>query len=110
MAASKEGSIDAVLVLSGAVLTATKLLKVVYVHGEDEEIPPQLAKHLKEIDRLYPQLRIDFLTVRGVFGPELTEKLSRRLDVPKNYMFIGTPSDHFPHSIDDLGGVRLILG
>ena len=36
--------------------------------------------------------------------------LSRRLDVPKNYMFIGTPSDHFPHSIDDLGGVRLILG
>ena len=36
--------------------------------------------------------------------------LFRRLDVPKNYMFIGTPSDHFPHSIDDLGGVRLILG
>ncbi len=70
----------------------------------------KLAKHLKEIDRLYPQLRIDFLAVRGVFGPELIEKLSRRLDVPKNYMFIGTPSDHFPHSIDDLGGVRLILG
>ncbi len=88
----------------------TKLLKVVYVHDEDEEIPPQLARHLKEIDHLYPQLRIDFLTVRGVFGPELIEKLSRRLDVPKNYMFIGTPSDHFPHSIDDLGGVRLILG
>jgi amino acid transporter len=88
----------------------TRLLKVVYVHDEEEEIPRQLAKHLKEIDRLYPQLRIDFLAVRGTFGPELIEQLSRRLGVPKNYMFIGTPGDRFPHSIDDLGGVRLILG
>jgi hypothetical protein len=43
-------------------------------------------------------------------GVSIIEKLSRRLDVPKNYMFIGTPSDRFPHRIDDLGGVRVILG
>ncbi len=35
--------------------------------------------------------------------------LSRWLEVPKNYMFIETPGDHFPHRIADLGGVRLIM-
>jgi hypothetical protein len=39
----------------------------------------------------------------------LIERLSRRLGVPKNYMFIGCPGDRFPHNIADLGGVRLIL-
>jgi hypothetical protein len=35
--------------------------------------------------------------------------LSQRLGVPKNYMFLGTPGDRFPHNIADLGGVRLII-
>lgn len=29
--------------------------------------------------------------------------------VAKNYMFIGTPGDRFPHNIAELGGVRLII-
>ncbi|MBI5016430.1 MAG: APC family permease [Deltaproteobacteria bacterium] len=88
----------------------TNRLQVVFVYAREEEVPPALADHLREIDRLYPRLRIDFVTVHGVFGPELIEALSRSLGVPKNYMFIGTPGDHFPHRIEDLGGVRLILG
>lgn len=87
----------------------TTTMVVVHVYEDEEEIPPELAKHLSEIDRLYPELRIDFLTVRGTFGPALIEVLSERLGVPKNYMFISTPGDHFPHEIQDLGGVRLIL-
>ena len=87
----------------------TNHLKVVHVHKDPKDIPPDLAECLRAIDRLYPDLRIDFLSVRGSFGPELIEQLSERLQVPKNYMFIGTPSDSFPHRIDDLGGVRLIL-
>jgi hypothetical protein len=88
----------------------TKLLNVVFAYEADTEIPAQLAEHLRSIDHLYPQLRINFIAVKGVFGPELIEGVSRRLGVPKNYMFIGTPGDRFPHRIDDLGGVRLILG
>jgi hypothetical protein len=88
----------------------TKLLNVVFVYQEESQIPPELAKHLSSIDHLYPQLRIDFTAVKGRFGPEIIESLSRRLGVPKNYMFIGTPGDRFPHRIADLGGVRLILG
>jgi amino acid transporter len=87
----------------------TKWLKVVNVYDEESNIPPDLGRQLQTIDRLYPQLRIDFLAVRGTFGPELIERLSRRLGVPKNYMFIGTPGDHFPHRVEDLGGVRLVI-
>ena len=87
----------------------TKLMKVVHVYNREEDIPTDLAEQLKTIDRLYPQLRIDFLAVKGEFCPELVESLSRRLGVPKNYMFIGTPGDRFPHRIEDFGGVRVIL-
>jgi len=87
----------------------TSRLKVVLAYDDEDEIPPHLSAHLKLIDRLYPQLRIDFVAVKGTFGPELVEAISQRLRVPKNYMFIGTPGDRFPHRIEDLGGVRVVL-
>jgi len=86
----------------------TKWLKVVHVYEHEEDIPDDLAQYLKTIDRLYPSLKIDFVAARGVFCPELIEQLSKRLWAPKNYMFIGTPGDRFPHEIEALGG-RLIL-
>ncbi|MGD8858984.1 MAG: APC family permease [Myxococcales bacterium] len=87
----------------------TDHLTVVHVYAPGEEAPAELARHLSLIDRLYPQLRIDFLAVEGTFSPGLIEALSKRLDVPKNNMFIGTPGDRFPHKIQHLGGVRVIL-
>jgi len=87
----------------------TNILKVVHVYKDEAEIPKDLVKVLRDIDHLYPHLRIDFITVKGTFGPELIERLSQRLRVPKNYMFIGTPGGGFPHRIATLGGVRLIL-
>jgi len=87
----------------------TNLLTVVHVYEKEENIPADLAAQLSMIDHLYPQMRIDFLAVRGTFGPQIIEQLSLRLNVPKNYMFIGTPGDRFPHRIEDLGGVRVIL-
>ena len=87
----------------------TKNMKFVLAYEDPKEIPKALSQKLKVIDKLYPQLRIDFIAVQGKFGPELIERLSRRLKVPKNYMFIGCPSDKFPHDIEDLGGVRLII-
>ncbi|MCA9669137.1 MAG: APC family permease [Myxococcales bacterium] len=87
----------------------TRQLKVVHLYREESEIPPELAQHLRTLDRVYPQLRIDFVAVKGSFSPEMIEKISKRFNVPKNYMFIGTPGDRFPHNIADLGGVRVIL-
>jgi len=87
----------------------TSHLKVVHAYDDEHAIPPTLAEHLRLIDQLYPQLRVDFVAVKGSFGPELVEALSRRFRIPKNHMFIGTPGDRFPHRIEDLGGVRVVL-
>ncbi len=105
---------DNIVTLNRAVLYVlaneqTSILKVIHVYDKESEIPPSLAKDLRTVDRLYPQLRVDFVAVQGKFTPELIEAISRRFTIPKNYMFIGTPGDHFPHRIEELGGVRLVL-
>jgi len=87
----------------------TTNLQVIHVYEDDSDIPGELATDLKTLDKLYPHLRIDFLAIHGKFSPELVERISRFLDVPKNYMFIGTPGDSFAHNIASLGGVRLII-
>ncbi|MEZ4287611.1 MAG: APC family permease [Polyangiales bacterium] len=87
----------------------TSRFTVIYVYENDSDIPKDLREHISSLDHLYPELRIDFIAVKGAFGPELIDALSKRLNVPKNQMFIGTPGDHFPHRVEDLGGVRLIL-
>lgn len=87
----------------------TKRLHVIHCFEQEEDIPSDLADQLKTIDRIYPDLRVDLILVKGSFGPLLINKLSKRLGVPRNYMFIGTPGDRFPHNIGDLGGVRLII-
>lgn len=87
----------------------TKRLKVIHVYQNESDIPPEFAGQINIIDRIYPELCIDLILVRGKFGPDLIERLSQRLNVPKNYMFIGTPGDRFPHNIAELGGVRLIM-
>lgn len=88
----------------------TTRLKVVHVFRDESDLDGMdLQEQLQVIDELYPELRIDLVLVKGKFGPELIEKLSRELDVPKNYMFLGTPGDRFPHNIAELGGVRLII-
>jgi amino acid transporter len=84
-------------------------LVVIHVYEDEKKIPTELATELRLIDEIYPQFQIDFMAVKGVFNPSLIEKLSRRLKIPKNYMFIGTPSKRFPHRVAELGGVRLIL-
>ncbi|MAV90855.1 MAG: amino acid permease [Bdellovibrionaceae bacterium] len=88
----------------------TRRLIVVHVFETEADIPKTLAPQLYTIDHLYPELKIDFIGVKGKFSPQLIEAISNRLRVPKNYMFIGTPGDRFPHEIETLGGVRLIIG
>jgi amino acid transporter len=88
---------------------STHNLMVVHVYDDEKDIPPHLAEQLRTLDEIFPEIRIDFIAVKGRFGPDLIAKLSKRLDVPRNYMFIGCPGDRFPHQIADLGGVRLIV-
>ncbi len=54
-------------------------------------------------------IHIEFIQLRGNFGPALIERLSQEWKIPINFMFIASPDDHFPYKVEDLGGVRLII-
>lgn len=87
---------------------STKRLKVVNVlpPGGDNSL---LKKDLEVLDRAYPDIDIEFIEIEGNFGPQLIEELSSKWNIPKNFMFIGSPGNKFPYRIEELGGVRLII-
>ncbi|MCO5285354.1 MAG: APC family permease [Chitinophagaceae bacterium] len=87
----------------------TQKLKIVTVLKEEQTLSETFIRDFEAIDRAYPDLKIEFVEVQGTFGPEIIDRLSREWKIPKNFMFIGSPGDHFPHSVSDLGGVRLII-
>ncbi|MDF1562664.1 MAG: APC family permease [Deltaproteobacteria bacterium] len=87
----------------------TNRLKVAHVVKKGEEPPEALAPDLKFLDEVYPDIQVDFVVVEGVFGPELIGELSEQWKIPRNFMFIGSPGDHFPFGLAELGGVRLII-
>lgn len=87
----------------------TKKLKIVTVLKEGQEPPKLFRQDLEVLDRAYPDIKIEFIELRGVFGPALVHQLSREWDIPTNFMFIGSPSDRFPYRLADLGGVRLVI-
>jgi len=68
-----------------------------------------LIKDIEVVDRAYPDINIEFVEMEGKFGPELIEELSKKWQIPKNFMFIGSPADKFPYRVSELGGVRLIM-
>jgi len=86
----------------------TKKLKIVNIkkEGEDNLL---LRKDLEVLDRAYPEIDIEFIEIVGVFGPEIIEELSVQWNIPKNFMFIGSPGDRFSYRVAELGGVRLIM-
>ena len=87
----------------------TNRVRVVIVYSNKKEIPKRLSDDLEFLDEAYPEIDIEYLEVKGEFGPELIEKLSKKWRIPTNFMFIGSPGDHFPYRLEELGGVRLII-
>ena len=86
----------------------TKRLKIVHVIKNDNN-SAMLHNDMEVLDRAYPNIKIDFIEMEGIFGPELIDQLSEHWNIPKNFMFIGSPGDKFPYKVSELGGVRLIM-
>jgi hypothetical protein len=86
----------------------TRKLKIVNVMKEGEN-NDELKMDLRVLDRAYQDIDIDFIEIIGEFTPELIEELSLKWKIPKNFMFIASPSDRFSYRVADLGGVRLIM-
>lgn len=87
----------------------TKKLKLVFITNEKNPIPKNLAQEVDFLNREYPEISIEFIIKEGIFTPKLIADLSKRWNIPINFMFIGSPGDRFPYKIEELGGVRLII-
>jgi amino acid transporter len=87
----------------------TNFIKVAIVYSDKKEIPARLEHDLEFLGEAYPDILIEYVEVEGDFGPKLIEKLSKQWKIPTNFMFIGSPGDHFPYRLEELGGVRLII-
>ncbi|MFC5270765.1 APC family permease [Adhaeribacter terreus] len=87
----------------------TRRLKIVNVIKEGEVPDKKLIHEVDVLDRAYPSFVVDFVVIKGHFGPELIQELSDKWLIPKNFMFIGSPGDRFIYGIEELGGVRLVI-
>jgi amino acid transporter len=87
----------------------TKKIKIVLALEKGQIPPKNLDQEIKFLGREYPEIEIEFIIEDGKFSPKLIRKLSKKWDIPINFMFIGSPSDKFPYKIEELGGVRLII-
>ncbi len=87
----------------------TKKLKIVTLLAEGEKCAANLKQDIEFLDRVYPDIKIEFVKIKGKFSPQLIQDLSKQWGISPNFMFIGAPGDKFPYHIEDLGGVRLII-
>lgn len=89
----------------------TRRLRLVMMVSDDtpKELIESLKGDIEFLDREYPGISIEFIIREGEFSPKLIRELSEEWNIPINFMFIGSPGNHFPYHIEDLGGVRLII-
>ncbi len=87
----------------------TNRIKIVTVVQDAGEVPEKFKQDIDFLDDAYPEIDIELMIVEGQFGPELIDSLSQKWRIPKNFMFIGSPGDHFLYGLAELGGVRLII-
>jgi len=87
----------------------TTRLKIVTVLNAHQELPFEFMRDFKALDKAYPDIDIDYIQIKGTFGPELILQLSKKWDIPANFMFISSPGSSFPHQLADMHGVRLII-
>lgn len=87
----------------------TNRIKVVTVVSEEGAESPQLREDLQFLDRAYTDIEIEYVVLVDRFGPELIQRLSAEWNIPPNFMFIGSPGNHFLYGLAELGGVRLIV-
>ncbi|KAI9895607.1 hypothetical protein PsorP6_018654 [Peronosclerospora sorghi] len=85
----------------------THTLRIVHVFRDEEDDAPvrgTFRDMTALFDAMYPKLRIDFVAVRGDFGPAMIEWLARYMHVPCNMMFITQPDRRSADRVSTAGG------
>jgi hypothetical protein len=70
---------------------STKKIKIVNVKREGSESNDSLIIDLKVLDRAYPEIAIEFIELEGVLDPKSSMNFQKKWNIPKNFMFIGSP-------------------
>lgn len=87
----------------------TNKIKIVSVLKEHQDPSSQFLSDFDALDRAYPEVDMEYIIEIGEFTPEKVDELSKKWNIPKNFMFISSPGHKFSHRVEDLGGVRLVL-
>ncbi|WP_396124953.1 APC family permease [Chryseobacterium foetidum] len=87
----------------------TNKMKIVTVLHDAQKPDEKFLADFDTLDRAYPEVDMEYITLVGDFTPELVEDLSNQWKIPKNFMFISSPGEKFSYRVDELGRVRLIL-
>ena len=77
----------------------THKIKIVTLVEDESEVPANLATDINVLDRAYPDFVVEFIIMKGKFSPQLIDELSVKWNIPKNFMFIGSPGYRFPYHI-----------
>ena len=70
----------------------TNRIKIVTVVDKESDVPGDLKENLDFLNATYPSIEIDFVVLKGDFGPHLIEKLSQEWNIPKNFMYLKSGS------------------
>lgn len=87
----------------------TDTIYIVSILEKYEHPTEQFLQDFDTLDRAYDEVDMEYIVEEGQFTPEKVDELSKRWNIPKNFMFISSPGSKFSHRVEDLGGVRLIL-
>lgn len=77
----------------------TQRLIMVHVAKDVNDVDRKLRENVYLLDSIYPKLRIDFLLVKGEFGPLIIRWLARELQVGTNMVRGGCNMALFPRPV-----------
>ena len=84
----------------------TNKIKIVSILKDHQDPSTQFLNDFDALDRAYPEVDMEYIIEIGEFTPEKVDELSKKWNIPKNFMFISSPGEKFSHRVEDLGGVR----
>ncbi|TMW69546.1 hypothetical protein Poli38472_001702 [Pythium oligandrum] len=77
--------------------------------GSSMETRKEFENIIALFGHIYPKLKIDFVSLHGLFEPATVKWVSETMHVPTNMMFIAQPGDKSVHKVATLG-LRVITG
>ncbi|RHX97300.1 hypothetical protein DYB25_002144 [Aphanomyces astaci] len=85
----------------------TENIQIVHVHAPGTADPVGFADLVGVFDSMYPETKIDYVSIEGTFEPALVQWLASYLHISTNMMFIRQPDNIDAHKVSLLG-VRVI--